>query len=48
LLDAQQDAVAVQRAELDGFQNEHFERAAQEIELLVVFCWQFGQGSRLS
>ena len=35
LLDAQQDAVAVQRAERDGFQNQHVERALHQIGLLA-------------
>ena len=35
LLDAQKNAVAVQRAERDGFEDEHVERALQKTELCV-------------
>jgi len=35
LLDAEENAVAVQRPERDGFENKHVERALQKIKRLV-------------
>lgn len=35
LLDAQQNAIAVQRAQRNGFEDQHFQRAAQQVNLFI-------------
>ena len=38
LLNSQQNTVAVQRSQRDGFQDQQVERPLQQVELLVFLC----------